>query len=664
MKSYEELTMEILDKAKAEKRARRKRIITASSSVAALCLVLSASLVGAHLAGAFTRDTITKPEVGSSISAAEKYSEVYAMLEIDRETVLDKVLNKVDRLFGVNKEFVADEMMTNEQNSLKGELALPEGENGASANDSDMRDDTSDSTKEHSDTNVQVAGIMEADVVKTDGEYVYVLSFNKLYIVSVDNGEIEKISETEYYSKETDEKAKTDNYHSVIHNSEMYVRGDRLIIVYTTDTYGYSSKTVADVYDISEKSAPEKISSLGISGVYHASRMNGEKLYLTSTEVFNDDSIKKSSPDTYVPSRFENGEEDVVDVNDVYCGNQRSTCRYLNVCEIDTDSLEITSQIALLGFGSGEIYQSASNLYAARSIYGVKENGSELTKTLIAKVSLSDGLRFVADASVDGTILNSFSMDEKDGYFRLVTSVNKSVVSSSKNDIVSFQRWSRYNNLYVLDEELKISGMIEGLAEDERIYSARFDGDIAYFVTYRETDPLFCADLSDPEAPVILSELKIPGFSEYLHKFGSDLLFGLGKTDEGYLKMSMFDVSDKTNVTEKNVNVIHGEYYSEACSDHHAILVDYGKNLISFPGQYFYVYSFVNGFFQKQAQLDYEMGQHGYSWSARSLYVGEYFYVVTPFGIDSYTLDGFEKVSSAALGNAAENPYGYTFYCD
>ena len=112
------------------------------------------------------------------------------------------------------------------------------------------------------------------------------------------------------------------------------------------------------------------------------------------------------------------------------------------------------------------------------------------------------------------------------------------------------------NSVYVLDKELKQIGAIEDLAEDERVYSARFMGEVGYFVTFRETDPLFSVDLSDPEKPKIVGELKIPGFSDYLHFYGEDQLLGIGmNVDEETqitdgVKLSMFDISDKTDVKE------------------------------------------------------------------------------------------------------------------
>jgi uncharacterized secreted protein with C-terminal beta-propeller domain len=142
-----------------------------------------------------------------------------------------------------------------------------------------------------------------------------------------------------------------------------------------------------------------------------------------------------------------------------------------------------------------------------------------------------------------------------------------------------------FNALYVLDADLQVAGSITDLAQDEVIYSARFDGDIGYFVTFRQVDPLFAVDLSNPKAPVVLSALKIPGFSEYLHLWSDGRLFGLGRDADvetgraGRMKLSMFDTSDPADVTERKTLLLDSDY-SAALYNHKAILISRDKNLI------------------------------------------------------------------------------------
>ena len=185
-----------------------------------------------------------------------------------------------------------------------------------------------------------------------------------------------------------------------------------------------------------------------------------------------------------------------------------------------------------------------------------------------------------------GYLNDSFSIDEYDGYLRMVVTRGKT------------------NAVYVLDQKLKLTGKITNLAKDERVYSARFLGDTGYFVTYKETDPLFSVDLSNPKNPKILGRLKIPGFSNYLHFYGEDKLLGIGmdvdkKGDvtDG-VKLSMFDISDKKNVKEEHKYTLKDVYSTDVEWDYKAALIDVEKNIIGFPAggenrQMYYLFSYT-----------------------------------------------------------------------
>jgi len=176
-------------------------------------------------------------------------------------------------------------------------------------------------------------------------------------------------------------------------------------------------------------------------------------------------------------------------------------------------------------------------------------------------------------------------MDEKDGYFRIATTDSKSWSSEDNT-----------NNLYVLNENLEIVGKVEGLAPGERIYSVRFMGNRAYMVTFVQTDPLFVIDLSEPTNPIVLGELKIPGYSKYLHPYDETHLIGFGEDTKlvnyGYgdvvttdgMKMSLFDVTDPSDPKEMYTEKIGGKgTYSELLYNHKALLFSKEKNIIAFP---------------------------------------------------------------------------------
>ena len=209
----------------------------------------------------------------------------------------------------------------------------------------------------------------------------------------------------------------------------------------------------------------------------------------------------------------------------------------------------------------------------------------------------------------------------------------------------------------MLDGSLKTVGKLEGLAPDEHVKSARFSGEIVYFVTFRQVDPLFTVDLSDHANPKVLSALKIPGFSSYLHPWGEGLLVGLGySADEETggttgVKLSMFDISDKTDVRESHVRKVKADW-TPVMYNHKCILVDAQKNLIAFPAdEYYFVYGYdaVGGFVQKgRIKLDTDEKTF-YENNARGLYIDGVFYLVQISSVTALDLNSLEKLATLKL---------------
>ncbi len=208
----------------------------------------------------------------------------------------------------------------------------------------------------------------------------------------------------------------------------------------------------------------------------------------------------------------------------------------------------------------------------------------ERMKTVVNKIHI-DGMdiEYENKGEVPGNVLNQFSMDEHNGYFRIATTTGDVWNGNS------------YNHLYVLDSELDIVGRVENLAEGERIYSARFMGDRAYLVTFKKIDPLFVIDLSDAENPEVLGYLKVTGYSDYLHFYDENHIIGIGKETAGGgenfayyqgLKISLFDVSDVANPKEvAKIELGERGTDSSALYDHKAFLFDREKNLLVIPIQ-------------------------------------------------------------------------------
>ena len=199
---------------------------------------------------------------------------------------------------------------------------------------------------------------------------------------------------------------------------------------------------------------------------------------------------------------------------------------------------------------------------------------------------------------------------------------------------------SMTNSLYVLNDNLETVGMVEDLAPGERLYSARFMGNIGYFVTFRETDPLFSVDLSVPEDPKILGELKISGFSEYLHFYADNLLLGIGmEADEGTgetqcLKLSMFDISNPADVKEKSKLKLEEYDDADALYNYKAVLIDTKKNLFGFYAynyeeydkQMYLLFEFEDGEFKKIMEIPCS-DSHSYGYDIRGTYIGDRFFL-------------------------------------
>ena len=219
---------------------------------------------------------------------------------------------------------------------------------------------------------------------------------------------------------------------------------------------------------------------------------------------------------------------------------------------------------------------SENNIYSAVSTWNEKETRTELVRIGYADGKFTDG----STGSVAGELNDNFSLDEYADHLRVVTTVE-----SWSSDYSDF---SRSNSLYVLDSSMKTVGKIENLAEGEEIKSARFMGETGYFVTYKNTDPLFSVDLSDPENPKVLGELKITGFSSYLHFYGENKLLGIGwETDPDTgntigMKCSMFDISDPSDVKETDRFVLKDVSFCDALTNYRSILAAPKKGLFGF----------------------------------------------------------------------------------
>ena len=461
------------------------------------------------------------------------------------------------------------------------------------------------SSLDYSKTNTQVENVDEADIVKTDGTYIYYITNNVVYIIKADT--LDLITFLKYDDNQT---ARFSPYQLYINENKMIVLGN--YYEYTENisraedsiAYDYVSirnKNIAKaiVYDITDRNNPEIIREVGLDGNYINSRMVGDNIYFISRKYFSfySDELKDEEilPVTYDSSK--SNEYSSISYKDIAYFSGTQNYDYMLVCGFNVNNKEEAKVESFFG-ASDDVYASEKSLYITQISYGEHYiyNGC---KTIIYKFDLdSSNIKLVAKGEVEGYINNQFSMDEYDGFLRIATTIENydepiSEIEDETTVTVNIGERKTKNALFILNEDLKEVGKIDDLAPDEQIYSVRFMGKIGYIVTFKEIDPLFVIDLSNPENPVIKGELKIPGYSSYLHPYDENHIIGIGhntkKTSSGgitntNMKISMFDVSDLENPKEIFSEDIGGSYaYSELEHNHKVLFYSKAKNLIGFP---------------------------------------------------------------------------------
>ena len=532
------------------------------------------------------------------------------------------------------------------------------------AGENSVNNDTTKTESDYSKTNTRTEGVDEADIVKTDGKYIYVLKNSydgapEVRIIKTDNGKMSTITSRISLDKE---KGDTSYYYN-----NMMVEGTALVVFADTykepkdkRLYGYranSNNAEVIFYDITNPEKPEFKTKHTQEGSIGNTRMKDGIIYTFShTYNFNYyylmDGNEKVDYSKLVPKV--DGKK--LDIGRIYVPEYADGESYTVVTSVDVKNPEKIIDKKMIMDSGYDIYVSGENIYFWNTDYFIAGE-----KTMLTKYSYKKGIITPqASTSIMGTFNNDYSLDEYNGNLRIVvTKGNEWGRIIPFADEEEDAEDTTENALYILDKDLKVKGKIEGLAKGEHIKSARFMGDMAYFVTFRQTDPLFSVDVSNPESPKVLGYLKIPGFSEYLHPFGNGLLFGLGQdADEKEggtrgLKLSMFDISNPYDVREIAKTIYSEDKYSssDAEYDRRAITIDAGKNLVGFEVSFYdeskgksfekyVVYGFdrEKGFYQKFGVNNIE-GENFYSSDCRGLYIGDYFYIVPANANKVYSFD-------------------------
>ncbi|MDD6039071.1 MAG: beta-propeller domain-containing protein [bacterium] len=556
--------------------------------------------------------------------------------------------------------------------------------NGAVMSDKEASLNPSESkTADYSTTNLQVTGVDESDIVKTDGKYIYIATNDKVQIVDA-TGELPK----QITSIQPDFAGNMDRI------VEMYVSDTRLLlIVQTEDTDGFADadiyakeKVMVDMafapgwsnqvhtkvltYDITAPGNAQLIGTFTQDGGYQTSRKIGDQLYLCTNygypvcypylrvdDVFpegegvqnQEEQHEKTLTPEAVKENLPKIQGQTIPENCIYLP-KNGTEQGVLLASVDVKEPEKVVDQKLIFCGYSTLYVTRDTILLYCSDYDM---ASERNRTKLTKFAIGDG-RITAKCAeaVPGYIEDTFAIHEnKDGFVYVLTT--------------DFTQNGPTNQLYVLDGQLKICGKIEHIADGETVYAARFVDEIGYFVTYRNMDPLFTVDFSNPRNPKLIGELEIPGFSDYLQFWDDTHLIGVGEErkekDSEFvgIKVSLYDISDPTAVKESAKYVIDDACYAPAQYNYKALLADSKKNVIAFMtcdkgesmklSQRIFT---VEDEKLKSVAKDALQEENGYyaADDYRNLYIGDKLYLVREGLILVYDMNqGFERVATCKL---------------
>lgn len=549
-----------------------------------------------------------------------------------------------------------------------------------------------------SETNVQVTGIDEPDIVKTDGKEIYFSPQSGYYLQPVMWEE--SIMPPYRYNEET-KTIKAFPPEGLAIDGKIDKKGDLLLSKNILAVFSYNK---IYGYDISDPKNPKEKWNISlesrnsIAGV----RLYKDKIYLiaqTQVDTYHPCPIKPLSVggtpleikcvDIYYPTvpisvdvtytgMILNPDSGKIEKTVSFVGSSASSLVYMSsgamyltysynesitkflsnffkekcqdlfpawliekMDKLDSYDISDAAKMTEFEFILGQYQNSLSddertkmeNEIANRMSDYYKEHKRELEKTGIVKIAL-DGFKVEATGSVPGHPLNQFSLDEYNDYLRVATTIGENWGWIAG---ISTSGGGSANDIYVLDKDLKIEGSVKDLGLTERIYSARFIEDKGYLVTFRQTDPFYVLDLSNPQKPELKGELKIPGYSSYLHPITNDKILGIGK-EGSQVKISLFDVKDPAKPAEADKYVLN-EYWSDILNTHHAFLLDTKHEIFFLPGSgNGYIFSYKNN------ELELKRAVSNIT-AKRAIYINDYLYIIGDNKIVTLNETNWERVN-------------------
>ena len=444
-------------------------------------------------------------------------------------------------------------------------------------------------------TDNQVEGVVEADIIKMTDKYIFRLGKGTLRVYSIAKEDTKKVADINI-PKMSDE----GNSVKYLTNLEMYLSndGNTLTVIKRYNDSNYKSKVGIISIDVSNIEDIKIKCEISIDGSYSSSRMVGGKLLLISEYFFDSYKVEYDKPETYVPTLTKNGERECIKFEDIIYPDKIGNTRYSVVTLLDENTLDVLGANALLNF-NGTIYVSENNVYVARE-YTERIDLSDdhiayysMTKSDIAILNYAgDALENKGFITVEGSIKDQYSMDEKDGHLRVVTSTKDYGFSSvqDENDEISSIIGEKFESasltVFKLDGCEKIAEVKDFAPEGEEAVSVRFDGDNAYVCTaiiVTFTDPVYFFDLSDYSNITYTDTGVIDGFSSSLIQLGDGFLLGIGQEDWQTNKIDIYEERDG-DVVSVDKYFFEGEYSTE----YKSYLVNRDKDMFGFGVTYLY----------------------------------------------------------------------------
>ncbi|MED3804201.1 beta-propeller domain-containing protein [Lysinibacillus xylanilyticus] len=529
-----------------------------------------------------------------------------------------------------------------------------------------------------STTNNQVEGVEEGDIVVVKDGFIYSVKDYGITVVDAKDPKnlklatTIKLKESQYISK------------LALYDNLLIVIGDKYL-----EKVGTSMST-ATLYNISNPKNPKLIREVGQEGYLQDIRITNDTLYLIGNMYPNYWMLREQKTMDLKPKTFDSVEGKEykslpLEKISILPNTMDGTYSLITALDLKNGAKSTANTKGYLG-GSSGLYMSENALYLTTPIYdgySVPAAGRVMdmiwmprtTDTQIFKWNV-DGtaMNFVGTTEVKGSVLNQYSMDEYEGNFRIVT---------TEGNAWDEQQISR-NHLFILDKNLQQLGAVKNLAPGEKVYSARFMGEKAYVVTFKQVDPLFVIDVANPKKPTVLGELKIPGFSNYLHPLDDTHLIGIGyDTEQRYdeyskrnftvttnMKMSLFDVSDFKNPKEQSTVKIGGKgSYSEVQYNPKALFRNKEYNYFGFPvvlygagkgdevvykGQGAQIYEITanKGIVLKGNIVNKSTGDQYENWEQRVqrvVYIDDALYTIANNEVKSYQLKDFKPLDTLSI---------------